>query len=133
MKFSISVVYNILMFIIYSIYFLEKDDDGLLELNLDTEEANRLENCIIYAIFTIFFLFVFIFVLYLIHMKTFNDYPATGDEITLWIKFIVFESTQKYGADSYFQFALTLKLRIATGLIRTGWLKWFEMIFFLTN
>ena len=83
MKFSISVVYNILMFIIYSIYFLEKDDDGLLELNLDTEEANRLENCIIYAIFTIFFLFVFIFVLYLIHMKTFNDYPATGDEITL--------------------------------------------------
>ena len=48
---------------------------------MDTEEANRLENCIIYAIFTIFFLFVFIFVLYLIHMKTFNDYPATGDEI----------------------------------------------------
>lgn len=63
-------------------HWTDKDDDGLLELNLDSEEATRLENCIIYAIFTIFFIFVFVFVIYLVRMKTFADYPATGDEIT---------------------------------------------------
>ncbi|CAG5097634.1 Oidioi.mRNA.OKI2018_I69.XSR.g15162.t1.cds [Oikopleura dioica] len=30
------------------------EEDGLLELNTDSEEAARLENCIIYAIFVIF-------------------------------------------------------------------------------
>ena len=37
------------------VYLESKDEeDGLLELNTDSEEAARLENCIIYAIFVIF-------------------------------------------------------------------------------
>ena len=58
----------------------EDEEDGLIELNLDSEEAIRLENCIIYTIFVIFFLFVFIFVIYLIQMK--QNLTITGDEIT---------------------------------------------------